>query len=76
MALSTVYARPYTAAEVRDLFDKGLSVSSVLTHPTISSILPNELFEEEIVRELIDKIDRQLSELTSGAYILVAGGKE
>lgn len=72
----SVYARPYTIEEVKELMPKGLSIASTLTYPTIGAILPNEFFEEEIARTSIEEIDYQLTGLNSGAYILVSGVKE
>lgn len=72
----SIYARPYTTEEVKALIPKTLTISSTLTYPTISSILPNELFEEEAVQASITEIDEKLSNFSSGAYILVTGTKE
>lgn len=72
----SIYARPYATDEVRALMPEGLSISSILTYPTISSILPNELFEDTAVQKSITEIDEKLSDLSSGAYILVTGVKE
>lgn len=72
----SVYARPYTVKEVKKLFPLGMKLSKVLTHPTISSILPNDLFEGKpaIQRSLVD-IDRQLAKARDGAYIIATGQK-
>jgi len=40
-----IYARPYTIGEIGSLFRSPLVPDRVVTHPTMSSILPNELFE-------------------------------
>ncbi len=72
----SVYAKPYTVEEVRSIFDGLLEVSSVLTYPTISSILPSDLLEKQPeVQTAVDTIDRKLSESGTGAYILVTGQK-
>lgn len=71
----SVYARPYTTKEIRSLFPKGIKITQILTHPTIGSVLPNDIFEEKAIRESIVEIDRKLAELDSGAYILVMGKK-
>lgn len=74
--LFSVYARPYTVEEVNGLFSDGMSVSNVCTYPTISSILPSELFEDQpAVQRSITAIDRQLAESNMGAYIIATGFK-
>ncbi len=67
----SVYARPYSVKEVESLFSSSMKVLKVLTHPTISSILPHTLFEGKpaIQKSMVD-IDRQLSIASHGAYIL------
>lgn len=72
----SVYARSYTVKEVKKLFPLGMKLSKVLTHPTISSILPNDLFEGKpaIQRSVVD-IDRQLAKARDGAYIIATGQK-
>lgn len=72
----SVYARAYTVKEVRKLFDGFLEVSNVLTYPTISSLLPHDLFKKQRgVKKAILELDRTLVESGAGAYILVAGQK-
>lgn len=78
----SIYARPYTPTEVKDLFKMPLSIDQLWTHPTISSILPNELFEDSTsalmdVRKQIADTDRNLSENGNelGAYVIVTGHK-
>lgn len=72
----SVYARPYTVAEVRELFPSAMQVSKILTHPTISSILPNTLFEgKPAIQKSMTAIDSQLSVASDGAYIVVTGEK-
>lgn len=72
----SVYARPYTVKEVRKLFPSGMKLSKVLTHPTISSILPHDLFEGKpsIQKSVVD-IDRHLAKSCDGAYIIAVGKK-
>jgi len=70
----SIHARPHNVKEVQGLIRQaGLKVSEILTYPTISSILPNEFFEEEGMQKIIADIDRQLIAKESGAYILVTG---
>lgn len=73
----SVYAHPYTKEEVKQLFLPGMKLSKVLTHPTISSILPNDLFEgKAAIQKSVADIDRQLARANDGAYIIVMGQKE
>jgi len=72
----SIYARSYSASEAkRLLLQNGFLISSIFTYPAISSILPNEFFEEESMRKLIGDIDRQLINMDSGAYVLITGRK-
>ncbi|MEN9614452.1 MAG: hypothetical protein RLZZ347_759 [Candidatus Parcubacteria bacterium] len=72
----SVYARPYSVEEVRQVFSGALDISSVLTYPTLSPILPNDLFENQPeVQTAVAKIERTLLESGTGAYILVTGEK-
>lgn len=71
-----IYARPYTIREAKHLLMKeGLIVSSVLTYPTVASILPNEFFTEDGLKESIKNIDNKLANLDKGAYIIITGRK-
>lgn len=72
----SVYARPYTVAEVETLFrDVGVAVS-VSTYPTMSSILPNDLFEgQPDIQEAVTVLDANLSTSSMGAYIIATGQK-
>jgi SAM-dependent methyltransferase/chorismate mutase len=50
--LFEVYARSYSVAEVRAKLDEqGLSPDKVFTHPTVSSILPDDLFSTELFHD-------------------------
>ncbi len=78
----SIYARPYTPTEIKNLFKMPLSIDQLWTHPTISSILPNELFEDSTnalldVRKQIADTDWNLSENGNeqGAYVVVTGHK-
>lgn len=72
----SVYARPYTIAEVEALFhDAGVKVD-VCTYPTISSILPDDVFENQPgTQEAVMVIDENLSSASMGAYIIATGQK-
>lgn len=73
----SIHARPYNVNDVQGFIKQaGLVVSETATYPTISSILPNEFFEEESMQKLIIDIDRQLVGMENGAYILISGRKE
>lgn len=71
-----VYARAYTKDEVTALFaNRGMEVSLV-TYPTISAILPHELFvHQPKVQESMVAIDRKISDSSLGAYIIATGKK-
>lgn len=72
----SIPARAYTRREVELLLRGfGLKISQISTYPTISSILPNEFFEDEGMREKIGEIDAQLTKTDTGAYVLVTGRK-
>jgi len=77
--LFPIYARPYTTAEVVDLFSaqKGLEVTETSTYPTVSSILPNDLFEsDQASQSVVTTLDRTLTQEGRGAYITVTGFKK
>jgi len=71
-----VYARVYTRDEVTSLFtERGVEVSLV-TYPTVSAILPHELFiNQPNVQESVMAIDEALANTTMGAYIIAVGQK-
>jgi len=72
-----VYAKPYTVREAKKVIrQSGLKVSSVVTYPTLASILPNEFFEEETIGKSAQEIDDKLANMDKGAYILVTGRKK
>ncbi len=71
-----VYARAYTRDEVMSLFvERGVEMSLV-TYPTISAILPHELFiSQPDVQDSVTAIDSALVNSSMGAYIIVTGQK-
>lgn len=71
-----VFARAYTREEVLLLFaDQEVDVSLV-TYPVVSAILPHELFaHQEDVQESVVTIDKELTDTSMGAYIVVTGKK-
>lgn len=71
----SVYARPYTVDQVQELMPRGLPITKITTHPTICSILPNILFEDDKVNDSIATIDGKLADGNMGAYITVLARK-
>lgn len=74
----SVYAHAYTPQEVDLLFDRQprLTVGEVRTYPTMSSILPAELFKDsDGMQSAVAALDEQLSDGDTGAYIVVSGTK-
>ncbi len=71
-----IYARAYTVAEVQKLFaDRGFA-PTILTHPTISAILPDTVFDgQPEVSEAVRNIDRSLVTQSMGAYIIATAEK-
>lgn len=72
----SVYAKSYTVDQVLELIKSGLAVSEIQTYPTISAILPNDLFENQPdVQRSVEDLDRHLMFANSGAYIIATGQK-
>lgn len=74
----SVYAKAYSTSEVEKMLGRNLAVDlNIATFPTVSALLPNQLFDKgnERAQEAVDELDRQLSTLTNGAYIVATGGK-
>lgn len=72
-----VYARPYTVAEVKQMFS-GIGHLAVRTYPTLSAVLPSEAFAGENIAhidETVGALDKQLQFGNHGAYIIVTGVK-
>lgn len=71
-----IYARAYTVEEVQTLLGDANELE-LLTFPTISSILPPELFDNQsAVQEAVTTIDRSLASSKLGAYIIATGQKK
>lgn len=70
-----VYAKAYTRSEVQQLFSSEGVVVSLATYPTISAVLPDELFNKDDVQESIVSIDKMLVDTAMGAYIIATGQK-
>lgn len=83
----SLYARSRSVKEVEDLLSN-FEIDSIQTFPTLGSLLPNVLMENEDkdgvicpnndVRKTVKKIDLELSQsaIHSGTYIIVTGGKK
>lgn len=72
----SVYARPYSSDEISDIIKGGITISQTLTYPTISAILPNDLFENQPeVQKSIEAVDKELATSSGGAYIIATGQK-
>lgn len=73
----SVYARPYSVAEVSALFRDACGREvSLSTYPTMSSILPDELFDSQPdMQQTIADLDANLSASSMGAYIIATGQK-
>ncbi len=73
-----IFAKTYSVEEAKALFSHSLHVTEVSTHPAISSVLPNDVLEEQKVRALVTQVDRDLafSQNEAGAYITIAGVKK
>lgn len=55
-----IYAHPYTVDEITELFEtSGLIIREVLTHPTFSAIMPEDVFTTEIFRAYSPLIEGQ-----------------
>ena len=72
-----IFARAYTVDEVRRLLPPSFECSGVYTHPTLSAVLPPDVFQEEKVVQLIKHLDRELASSLDhlGAYIVLTGVK-
>ena len=74
----SVFAKSYTSEEVREMLGRTLARNlDIATFPTVSALLPSQLFgkNEQKAREAVDELDRQLSTLANGAYIIATGEK-
>ena len=73
----SVYSKAYRKTEAEALFTGQLKVTGSVTYPTISTILPDHLFDDKAVVELVAGIDADLqaSSRSLGAYIIITGEK-
>lgn len=60
-----IHARPYSVRDARRLIEGcGLKVSSVITYPTVASLLPKEFFldfQASEIRQEVEEIDKKLA---------------
>ena len=75
--LLSVHAHPYTGSEVDGLFRKINVEVELNTYPTISAILPENMFvgQSKAQKAVLD-IDATLSSSSMGAYIIATGQKK
>jgi len=74
----SIYAKPYTVNEVSEIVKGGITALNISTYPTVSAILPNDLFENQPkVQKSVIEVDKKLADstLNGGAYIIVTGQK-
>jgi ubiquinone/menaquinone biosynthesis C-methylase UbiE/chorismate mutase len=73
----SVYARAYSMDEVTNVVERSLSITGFSSYPTLASILPREVLEDEVFRTFIAKIDRQIADdpRLDGAYLVTTGRK-
>ena len=72
----SIYARAYTVEETQTLFSEFDTKTELVTYPTVSSILPNELFVDQAsVQNLVRTVDSKLVDSGTGAYTIVTGEK-
>lgn len=73
----SIFAQAYTVDEVLQLLPPALERSGLYTHPTLSAVLPPDVFQEEKVVKLIKHLDKELASSSDhlGAYIVLTGSK-
>jgi ubiquinone/menaquinone biosynthesis C-methylase UbiE len=70
---------PYSVTEIKVELDRFFTIHSITTFPSISSIFPQELFENERVRKLCLEADLFLAdnlELAGGPFIVTVVGNK
>ena len=74
--LFPIFARAYSRNEVKDILGSlGFEIQRVLTHPTISALLPEELLESDRMVKQIIQADESLAHEGFGAYIIAVARK-
>lgn len=69
----SLYAQPYSPNDIDSLLPAGLPTITIMTHPTVASIMPNLLFEKENVQASVTQLDERLAQdgQEGGAYLTV-----
>jgi SAM-dependent methyltransferase len=71
-----IHASAYSIEEAKTMLPLDLRVIEESTYPTISPLLPNELFDEEEAKRTIADIDHQLSSGHQGNYLMLVCQKD
>lgn len=75
--LFQVYARAFTVTEVEAMFKRTGAKPKIVTFPTFSSVMPNDLFEgQPLIQQAVGRMDRALKNSGLGAYIVATGVKK
>lgn len=67
-----IFAKARSQSEIEELLPAGLYLSESLTYPTLSTLLPRDLFENDAVCVGLNTIDDDLSTRDFGAFIIAA----
>lgn len=69
----SISAKTYSHREIDNILRGNFTTEKLVTHPTISAILPDDLFDNSEAQELCETVDSVLAsneEIAGGAYIL------
>lgn len=75
----SIPSKSYTVNELSDKLNQYFSVQQILTHPTLTSILPKELFIDEKFNNICSFFENEISigtNCNAGAYIIATCRKE
>lgn len=67
-----IAAKPYSMQEAKDILNRHLVVEEISSFPTISSLLPNKIFNNPEVRKLAKLIDYSIrlnEDISGGPYV-------
>jgi len=67
----SIFAKAYSIDDIKSLLPPSLKLTQSVTYPTASSILPNELLDEELIRDSVENLDHQLSSRLRGNYLII-----
>ncbi len=70
-----IYGRAYGCDEIEDMMPRGLPIIRQVTHPVLSSILPDVLLDNGPILDSIANIDKHLENENVGAYIYASARK-